>query len=159
MTVHAYWYGLALAHAWGGVNAGDTQYFIDYLSDPIKVMLCTASYTPSQDTHAFKSDVTGEVTGAGYTARGATLSSKTLGYTSATKVLKFADAATLVWSGAVASSGSPAAYAVIYKDTGTDSTSPLMGYVDFSGATAYSNSTGTFTITWSSSGIFTITLG
>lgn len=44
---------------------------INYLSDPFKVMLCTSAYAPNKDTHTKRSDVTNEVTGAGYTAGGA----------------------------------------------------------------------------------------
>lgn len=41
--------------------------------DTIKVMLVGAGYTPNKDTHTKRSDVTGEVSGAGYTAGGATV--------------------------------------------------------------------------------------
>lgn len=41
---------------------------VDWDSDTIKVMLTTSSYTPNQDTHIYKSSVTNEVTGTGYTA-------------------------------------------------------------------------------------------
>lgn len=41
--------------------------------------------------------------------------------------------------------------AVVYKDTGTNSTSPLIIYVDFGGDETVSS--GTFTIQWDSTGI------
>lgn len=50
---------------------------IDWDSDTIKLMLLTSSHTPNLDTHAYKSDLTNEVSGTGYTAGGATLASKT----------------------------------------------------------------------------------
>ena len=46
---------------------------IDLDTDTIKVMLVTSTYTPNQDTHTKRSDVTNEVSGTGYTAGGATL--------------------------------------------------------------------------------------
>jgi hypothetical protein len=121
---------------------------INWGSDTIKVALCTSTYTPNQDTHDFFNDVTNEVTGTGYTAGGATLASKTATYTSGTNTCAF-DAADVTWS----TSTITARYAVIYKSTGTASTSPLVGYIDF-GADV-SSSGGNFTITFDSAGIWT----
>lgn len=56
---------------------------IDFDSDTLKVMLTTSSYTPNLDTDIYKSSVTNEVTGTGYTAGGATLASATSTYTAA----------------------------------------------------------------------------
>lgn len=75
-------FGKALANLLGGEVAGDA-FAVDYLSDTIKVMLTTNAYTPNLDTHETKADVTNEVVGTGYTARGATLGSKTIAYTAA----------------------------------------------------------------------------
>lgn len=77
MAVTAYVYGNFLKN----VLSGKT---IDYLNHPIKVMLCSATYAPNQDTHQTKADVTGEVTGTGYTAGGAVLANKTITYDPAT---------------------------------------------------------------------------
>lgn len=124
---------------------------VDFGTDTIKVALVTSSYTPNQDTHDYWDDVSAnEITGTGYTAGGATLASKTIGYTSGTNVTKF-DADDVSWT----TSTLTARYAVVYLSTGTASTSPLIAYVDF--ATDQSSSSGTFTVTWSSSGIFTTT--
>ena len=62
---------------------------IDLDTDVIKVMLCTSTYTPNQDTHRYKSSVTNEVTGTGYTAGGATLGTVAVTYDTATNTLKF----------------------------------------------------------------------
>lgn len=43
---------------------------INFLSDTFKVLLTTSSYTENKGTHVFRSDVTNEVTGTGYTAGG-----------------------------------------------------------------------------------------
>lgn len=123
---------------------------IDFDSDAIKVMLCTSTYTPNQDSHAYKSDITNEVTGTGYTAGGATLTSPTVTYTAGTNTQAF-DAADTSWATATIT----ARYAVIYDATpGSDATRPLIGYVDF-GADVVSTA-GTFLITWASGGIFTL---
>jgi hypothetical protein len=151
MTVTAYWYGQAIMQAFGSGSSGGAPN-IDYLSDTIKVSLHTSSYTPAQDTHVFRSDLTNEVAnGNGYTTGGATLANKTLGYTAGTNVIKF-DADDVAW----ADSTITARYAVIYDDTpATDATKPLLGYVDF-GADV-SSVAAAFTITWAAAGILTIT--
>ncbi len=41
-------------------------------------MLVTSAYTPNQDTHTKRSDITNEVTGTGYTAGRATLANKSV---------------------------------------------------------------------------------
>jgi hypothetical protein len=82
MAVTAKWFGQAIMQAFGSGTLGNNPN-IDFLSDTIKAMLCTSSYAPDQSAHVFKSSVTNEVTGTGYTAGGATLGSKTLTYTAA----------------------------------------------------------------------------
>ena len=44
---------------------------IDADTDTFRAMLVTSAYTPNKDTHHKRNDVTGEVTGDGYTAGGA----------------------------------------------------------------------------------------
>ena len=123
---------------------------IDFDSDTVKVMLCTSSYTPDQDTHRYKSSVTNEVTGTGYTAGGATLASKTVSYDTSTNTLTL-DAADPAWSASTIT----ARYAVFYVSTGTDATSPLICYADF-GADV-SSTANTFTLTLNSAGLVTLT--
>lgn len=124
---------------------------IDFDTDTVKVALCTSTYSPNQDTHDYFNDITNEVTGTGYSAGGATLGSPTVTYTSGTNTQAF-DAADTAW----ASSTITARYAIVYVSTGTASTSPLIGYVDF-GADVVSSGAA-FTITWAAGGIFTITV-
>jgi hypothetical protein len=45
---------------------------VDFDTDTFKVLLTTSTYTENKDTHAFRSDVTNEITGTGYTAGGNT---------------------------------------------------------------------------------------
>lgn len=123
---------------------------INLSSDTIKVALCSSSYTPNIDTQVFFSDISNEVTGTGYTAGGATLTTKSV-TVDTTNDLAYFDADDATW----AASTITARYAIIYKSTGTGSTSPLLGYVDFG---ADKVSTGdTFTIQWATTGIFKIT--
>lgn len=143
-------YGKLPGIVFGGFSSGDS-FNIDYLSDSVKAMLCTSSYTPDQDNHTTKADVTSEVTGTGYTARGNAISSKTISYSSSTNVTTFSGAQ-VDWT----SSTITARIAVIYKDTGTDNTSPLIGYFDF--GSNQSSSSGTFSLVWNVAGIFTWTV-
>jgi hypothetical protein len=99
---------------------------INFTSDTVRAMLCTSSYVPNQDTHRYKSDVTNEITGTGYTARGVALTTKTATYDGASNTLTL-DADDPSWS----ASSITARFLVFYVDTGTDSTSPLISYVDF----------------------------
>lgn len=126
---------------------------VDYDSDTIKVMLTTSTYVPNQDTHAYKSDVTGEVSGTGYTAGGQALSGKTITYDAANNVI-ILDAADTSW----ANSTITARYAVIFDDSGaTDAAKVLLGYVDL--GSDQSSTNGTFALTWDATGIFRITVG
>lgn len=115
---------------------------VNLASDTIKVALVTASYTPNAATHEFWSDASAyEASGTGYTAGGATLASKAVTADTTNHRGKFA-ADNVTWSTAtVTASG-----AVIYKSTGTASTSPLVGFIDFGGSK--SSSAGNFTINW-----------
>lgn len=125
---------------------------IDWDTDTIKVMLTTSTYTPDQDAHDYKDDVTNEVSGTGYSAGGATLASKTATYTGATN--KFVlDAADVQW----ASSTITARNAVVYDDSpATAATKPLICY-QASDADIVSSG-GNFDLAWNASGIVEITV-
>lgn len=144
MSVTQFWFGKAVLNQFGSAP-------INWTGDTLKVALCTSSFTPDQDTMDFFDDVTNEVSGTGYTAGGATLTSAAKSYTAGTNVVAL-DADDVSWTTATIT----ARYAVIYKDTGTPSTSPLIGYVDF-GADV-SSTGGTFAITWDAAGIFKATV-
>lgn len=122
---------------------------VDLDTDTLKVMLCNSTYTPNQDTHQYKSSVTNEVSSAGYTAGGATLTSVTVTYTAGTNTYML-DAADSSWTGVTFS----ARYAIVYDSTpATDATRPLICYIDF--GADISPSAGPFSITWNASGIVT----
>lgn len=123
---------------------------INFLTATVKAMLATSSYSPNRDTHRYKSSVTGEAVGTGYTAGGLTLASKTVTYTAGQFSVAL-DCADLVWSAATVT----ARYLVFYVSTGTDSTSPLLSYVDF-GADVTATG-GSFTATLPTAGFATFT--
>ena len=140
MAVSAFLYGTTQK------NIADGTVTVDWDTDTIKVALTTNAYTPNQDTHAFFSDITNEVTGAGYTAGGVTLGTKTVTYVGASNQVQL-DAADVQWTTATFT----ARYAIVYKSTGTAATSPVIGYVDFGADVPVS--AGQFTITWDSTGV------
>lgn len=125
---------------------------VDLDSDILKVMLCSSSYVPDQDAHRYKSDITNEITGTGYTAGGATLSSVVVSYTGASNLLSL-DAADAQWTNATFT----ARVAVLYDASpASDSTRPLIGYILFDADIPVTNST--FTIQWDSTGIASVTV-
>lgn len=123
---------------------------IDFVNETVKVMLATSAYTVNQDTDRYRSAVTNEVVGTGYTADGLTLTSKTVSYDTATNVLKLS-CANLSWP----ASSITARYAVFYIDTGDASSDPLLCYWDF-GADVTSVG-GPFDLTVNAAGLVTLT--
>lgn len=147
MAVTAKWYDLGLrAVASGSIN---------WTSDTIKVSAHSSAYTPVQATDQFFTDATNELTTAnGYTAGGATLGTKSVaaGATAAVAALK---AAATTWTPGAAQTLT-IRYLVIRKDTGTGSTSPLLGFVDLGADTSATNAN--WTATWDATdGVLKIT--
>lgn len=143
---------MATAKLYGPVMQSLFSKQIDWTNDDIRVMLVTASYTPNQDTNRYLSDVSGETTGAGYTAGGQALSGKTISYDGSTNTLTL-DAQDSTW----ANSTITARYAVFYDNTGASaSVKPLLGYFDF-GSDVASNS-GNFVLEYDPTGIFKATV-
>ena len=136
-------YGITFLNALKNTLALDLD---DTTADRFKVMLVTSSYTPDFGTHDFKSDVTNEVTGTGYSADGKSLTSVTLTQSGGTITF---DAADVTW----ASSTITARGAVVY-DTGTSNA--LVCYIDF--GSDKSSSSGDFVLSFNASGIFTLDL-
>jgi hypothetical protein len=131
------------------VNAIDHD---DNASTTIKIALVTSSYTPNRATHDFWDDVsTNEVSGTNYTAGGNALASKTV--TTATNITTWDANDPATWSQS-GSGFSNARYAILYKDTGTPATSPLIAYHDF--GSDKGNVDGDLTIQLDSAGIATI---
>jgi hypothetical protein len=77
------WYRNNPILAYGSGSSGNAPN-MDYLSDDIRHMLVSSSYTPDLGAHDFLDDVVAnEISGTGYTAGGFTLASKTLTKTEA----------------------------------------------------------------------------
>jgi hypothetical protein len=116
MTAAFKWYGNGLLKVATGA--------IDLDTDTFKVMLTTSAYTPNQDTHDFRDDVTNEVSGTGYTAGGATLSGVGVTYDAASNQVR------ITWSDVTwPSSTITARTAVIYKSRGgASSADELVAY-------------------------------
>lgn len=142
MAVTAYFYGhFAEALLKGNMGAFGTATY--------KMMLCTSSYTPNQDTHQDKADVTNEVSGTGYNAGGAALT--TVSVTQTANVVKV-DCDNVSWTDSTIT----ARYAVVYDDTeAADADKKLVGYIDFGEDKSSEN--GTFQVTINASGLFTFT--
>lgn len=123
---------------------------INFKTDTIKLSLHSSSYTPNEDSHDFFDDVTNEVSNSGsYSAGGATLTVTTSQDNTDNEGVM--DAVDVSFTSATIT----ARYAVIYKSTGTASTSPLSLLIDF-GSNQISTA-GTFTITFASEGILNLT--
>jgi hypothetical protein len=145
MAVTAGLYGVPLKNLMDGTTNG----VWDWDTDTIKIALVTNADAPVMDTDDFFNDVGTEITGTGYTAGGATLGSKTATYDTASDQVRL-DAADASWT----TSTLTARYAVVYKSTGTASTSPLISWIDF--GTDVSTTAGTFQITFDATGIVVI---
>lgn len=143
------WFGRALEGQYGTTAARR----VDWATDTIKCALATNTYTPDQDAHDFYNDVTNELsTAGGYTSGGATLGTKSVSYDTTSNELRLI-CADISW-GPGATFG-PFRKGIIYKDTGTASTSPLLGYITFDADQSVSN--GTFTIDVDATGLLYIT--
>lgn len=143
MTTH-----VAFLHGIEAINKGE----IDLVDDTIKVMLLDNTLAPDQDAHDYIDDLNAnEISGTGYSAGGDTLTTKAVTTTGASNLITF-DADDAEWTGATLSG---IRYAIIYKDTGTPATSPVISVVDFEADQAVTS--GTFTIQWHANGILQYT--
>ena len=127
---------------------------IDLLADDIRVTLHDSGYTPDQDVHDYYNDLTNELaTANGYTAGGASIANDTFSYNASTNTYTY-DGDDVSWT----SSTLTARTAVVRDATpGTAATEPLILYQQSSADV--STTSGTFTVQWNASGIFTIVVG
>lgn len=126
-------------------------------TDDLKVMLVSSSYTPNKETDKYKSNVTGEVIGSGYTAGGLSLKNITYTLDGAVATLR---ADNPKW---VELNINNLKYAVIYDNTPYDATSPstdaakaLIAYIDFGEALNIINAE--LEIVWNKDGIMKFSL-
>jgi hypothetical protein len=123
---------------------------IDLDTNTFYTMLVTSSYSPNIDSHIFRSSVSNEVSGTGYTSGGAQITGLSVA-TDTSGDAGWWDGNDVSW----ASSTITARGAVVYKSTGASSTDNLICYFDFGSDQTSTN--GTFTIQWSTSGIIRLT--
>jgi hypothetical protein len=122
----------------------------------IKVALVNATYAAiadevKKDTHTTFADVVAnEITGTAYTARGQQITSPTVTQDDTNNLAKF-DFADTTWAASTITANG----AVVYLDSGVNSTSYLIAYIDFVGTK--SSSAGNFTIQWNAGGVVTLT--
>lgn len=107
---------------------------IAYLTDNIKAVLVSSGYTPATATHQFLSDIPG----GSRVATSGNLASKT-------SSAGVANAASVTFS---AVTGAQCLYLVLYKDTGTATTSPLIAIFDTATGLPVTPSGGDITINW-----------
>jgi hypothetical protein len=99
---------------------------IDFANDTFKAMLVTDMYSPSLGGHQFKSSVTGEAVGTGYSPGGMELTIGSLIYSNKTIEIK---AGNLVWPMVTLTD---VRYVVIYDDSApNDASKPLIMWIDF----------------------------
>lgn len=137
---------------YNGYKVNAAKGAIAFLTDTIKVALLKSTYTPDIDNHKFFSDVIAqESSGTGYTTGGNTLTSPTVTEDDVNDraVLSGANVA---WPTATIAD---ARYAVIYKSTGNNATSPLIGYIDLLATKSWNGDTAQ--INWNALGIFSLT--
>jgi hypothetical protein len=120
---------------------------IAWLTDNMKVALVTNGYTPNTTTDQFQSIIGG----GNIVATSANLASKT-------STLGTANAANVTWSSV---SGSTATYIVLYKDTGSGATSPLIMLIDTATNLPVTPNGGDISVQWDSGAnkIFTLFAG
>jgi hypothetical protein len=136
------------ANGYGNFGLNLLRGNVDVDTDTFKAMLVGSGYTYDAD-HDFRDDVTGEVTGTGYTAGGVSLTGLTTTYDAATNRVKL-DAADASF-GTVTLTGITGL--VVYVSKGSAATDLLVSFHSFA---AQAPSGVPFTYAWGTDGILTI---
>jgi len=127
------------------VSATDT---VDWSNDTIKWMIIDNVTAPSAATHDYINDLSAnEVSGTGYTAGGETLGARTITGTTTVNV-DVPDTVIAQNAGGF----SDGYYAVLYKDSGVESTSIIIGFVPLTGPVG--NVSGALTLQIDAGGLF-----
>ena len=117
MAVTTAWYGAAFRDR--EAAAANAAWL--WLTDTIKCSLHTVTYAANVDTDKLWNTATNEVSSTNYTTGGFTLTAPTITYDTATNETRY-DAVDATWTTVTFT----ARQAVVYKSTGTSTTSPLM---------------------------------
>lgn len=119
----------------------------NFVSDTIKCILATSSYTPDAEAHSVLADITNEVSGGNY-AR-ITLASKSITRSGGTVTVTSANIQQ------ASNSTITAKYAILYDDT--HASDGLIAYVDLNtGGGSVSSTASSFDIVISGSGLWTV---
>lgn len=125
---------------------------IDVSKHTFKAMLTKSSYKPDVDEHRYVSDVSGEISGSGYSKGGETLSNVQVDYDSNKKRIRMV-ADDLEWTDATFNADG----LVIYDSSGSsDKNRPLVMAVMF--GDTQSPSEGSFKVKWNNDGLLYIDL-
>lgn len=123
----------------------------DHVNDTTKLMLLDSNHSTDIDAQVFIDDVSAnEVSGTGYTAGGQTIANPAVTVDDTDDEGVF-DGDDVTWSNSTIT----AQFGAIYKDTGTPSTSPIIGILDF--GSDKTSTEGTFTVSFNDEGIVNIT--
>lgn len=114
------------------------------LTDTLALSLFTTAYTPNLATDQFYSTPI---------ASGGLLNSKQT-LTSVTGAAGTLSAANVTFTSVT--TGSTGTYLVLFKDTGTNSTSPLIGLIDTATGLPVTTNGGNITVAWASGQVFTL---
>ena len=126
---------------------------IGWVSDTIRCALCTGDYIPNQATDVYFSDITNEAEASGgYIAGGFELSNRVIEYDSSMGSTRLKADSISLQDVTIPN----VRHIVIYKDSGTPSTSPLIGFIDLGVVRGVTN--GVFEINWNEDGVFTNTI-
>lgn len=126
---------------------------INFGSDTIKMALILTAYTPNIDTDEFFSGINSNEAsnGTGYTTGGVALANKATTVDTVDDEGVFdADDVVITLTGTFVFR-----FMVIYKDTGSAATSPLIMYHDFGGSGVTAQA-GTLTFQWNTEGIINL---
>lgn len=134
---------------YNGFKQSLVEGLVHFDADNFKLMLVDNTYVPDPDLHKFRSDVTGEVVGTGYTAGGKSLVNKTVTRDDVNDKIVL-DAEDVIWG----NSEITARGAILYQDKGNATLDLLVLYIDF--VSDQTSAAGDFGVQWGTNGILTV---
>jgi 3D (Asp-Asp-Asp) domain-containing protein len=132
------------------LKQNDASSSIDLLTHTIKASLMTSTYAQDIDADVFWDDISSqELNATGYTADGETLGSKQITADLTNDRAEF-DAANTAFTSIGGTIDDTIGSVVIWRDTGTPGTSPLIAWADL---TNHLTDGGSVTLVWNAEGI------